>query len=737
MRCAFPKSRLLGLFFPTLLMLTPLTNQAAYAQAGLQVSYGSNGIQSLSYNGVTLENLNLYPADAFHIWHMQSTDLSGNVIATGQYGWGENNNGRTWDASNHSFTYNYSWGKITTQFVQSGNDLNMVVSTTNNAGSGIIFDGASIYPMNLHFPTLPAGFTNTTDNQFSDNTSAPGVTVANYGLGQVTAVAPSATEPLYSGFQPTGVGYTYTPLVSGTSPDSLASYLPHNNRPVKPGQTDSFTVSLRFTAAGTATSAIASDAYASWSETYPSELKWSDRRAIGTVYLASSPAGGDGNTNSPGGYPTNPRRWWNDSSVNITTAAGLEAFQARMLAQAELNVSDVKNMNAQGTITWDIEGEQYPQTTSYVCSPDQIATIAPEMESVITVPGSPYKGMKLDDAYFKIMTSAGIRVGVCVRPQQFTLNSNGTASQNYLADSAVAEQLIKKMQYAYNRWGTTLFYIDSSVDVNGGTLVASIFKQAAAAMPQSLLIPEESTPLHYAYTAPFASFIYLAAKGTPASVHDYYPNAFSANLVNDVAAGTLDAAIPQLTSQVHTGDILMGHADWWQPNDPIIMSIYAAAGTFVPSYGETTAPPTPTPAPPAPAPPAPAPPAPAPPAPAPKPTPTPTPTPAPAPAPSVPAGAAPSAGASTKIWIVSPGTGLTQAGNITITGANTLTLDSAGSYLMVDGQEVGTHRVTGGPWLYSLDTTTLSNGPHTLQLWGHDIGNNTWVSMPIVVSVEN
>ena len=728
MRCALLKSRLFGVVFPALLLFAPLVNKAAHAQSGLQVTYGSNGIQTLSYNGVTLENTNLNASDAFHIWHMQATDLNGNVLTTGQYGWGENNNGRAWDASTHTFTYTFSWGKITTQFVQSGNDLNMIVNTTNNAGSGIIFDGATIYPMSLNFPVLPAGFTNNSDNQFSDNTSGPGVTVANFGSGQVTAVDPSATESLYTGFQPTGSGFAYTPIMSGTSPDALASYLPHNNRPVKPGATDSFTVSLRFTAAGTATSAIASDAYASWAATYPSILQWSDRRAIGTIYLASSPAGGDGNTNSPGGYPTNPRRWWNDPSVNITTAAGLQAFQTRMLAQAETNVTDVKNMNAQGTITWDIEGEQYPQTTSYVCSPDQIATVAPEMESVVNVPGSAYKGMKLDDAYFKIMTSAGIRVGVCVRPQQFKVNANKTASQQYLADSAVAQELINKMQYAYKRWGTTLFYVDSTVNVNGGTLAASIFKQAAEAMPQSLLIPEESTPLHYAYTAPFASFIDLGSLGTPASVHDYYPNAFSANLVNDVASATLTPAIPQLTEQVHTGDILMGHADYWQANDPVIQSIYAAAGTFVPSYGNPTPTPTPTPTPP-PAP------TPAPP-PAPAPTP-PAPTPTPAPSPTVPPGATPTAGVSTRLWIVSPATGTTEKGTITITGATTLTVDSSGTYLMVDGQEIGTQRVTGGPYLYLLDTKTLTNGPHTLQLWGHDIGNSTWVSMPIVISVEN
>ena len=102
-----------------------------------------------------------------------------------------------------------------------------------------------------------------------------------------------------------------------------------------------------------------------------------------------------------------------------------------------------------------------------------------------------------------------------------------------------------------------------------------------------------------------------------------------------------------------------------------------------------------------------------------------------------PPGATPTPGASAKLWIVSPQTGATASGTITIDGATTLTLDSAGTYLMVDGQQFGTQRVTGGPYLYRLDTKDLANGPHTLQLWGHDIGNNTTISMPIVISVEN
>jgi hypothetical protein len=122
--------------------------------------------------------------------------------------------------------------------------------------------------------------------------------------------------------------------------------------------------------------------------------------------------------------------------------------------------------------------------------------------------------MKLDDAYFKIMRDAGYRVGVCIRPQHFAINADGTAAQSYLPDAQVEVEMLGKMQYAHKRWGTTLFYVDSSVDANGGNLDPSIFQALAAALPDSLIMPEESTPKYYAYTAPFESFIFHTDLGT-------------------------------------------------------------------------------------------------------------------------------------------------------------------------------------------------------------------------------
>ncbi len=548
------------------------------AQSDLQIVYGAQGVQRLTYRGQVLEDVDRYPADAFHIWHMKSTDLSGKKLISGQNGWGETNKNRTWNAASHTWTYQFTWGTITTQFVQHGDSLDLNVTETNNSGSGVLFSGATIYPMALHFPQLPAGFSNASYNQFAFNTTGPSITIADYGGGEVASVVTGASRPLYSGFQPANPGTTYTPIISSTVPDSLAAFQPHNDRTIAPGQTDHFTVSLRFAPAGTPASALAADAYAAWTTTWPAQLKWSDRRIIGTAYLASS---AQGNQNQPAGYPNNPRRYFNTGNsgdFDIRTPRGLVQFQHRVLRQAAEIVTNLRRLKAQGAITWDIEGEQYPMNTSYVCSPDQIAAIAPEMESTISDNSSPYHGMKLDDAYFRTIHDAGFRVGLCVRPQNFVLNADSSAQQVTITkDTDVIRQLIRKMRYAHDRWGVTIFYIDSAVDAAGAPLDASVFQQVAAALPDSLLIPEESTPKHYAYTAPFRTFIFHGDLGTDPSIYNSYPSAFSANLINDVDSATLAAHRADLTASVKRGDVLMVHADSWNANNDTVLRLYADA----------------------------------------------------------------------------------------------------------------------------------------------------------------
>src|SRR5882757_7946662 len=75
------------------------------------------------------------------------------------------------------------------------------------------------------------------------------------------------------------------------------------------------------------------------------QLKWTDHRAIGNVMVAVGAASS----------PTNPRGYLWDKTADVTN---LTTFQQRMLSFADNSIQVLKNMNAQGMITWDLEGEQ-------------------------------------------------------------------------------------------------------------------------------------------------------------------------------------------------------------------------------------------------------------------------------------------------------------------------------------------------------------------------------------------
>ena len=93
--------------------------------------------------------------------------------------------------------------------------------------------------------------------------------------------------------------------------------------------------------------------------------------------------------------------------------------------------------------------------------------------------------------------------------------------------------------------------------------------------------------------------------------------------------------------------------------------------------------------------------------------------------------------ASSQVAILSPAASQTVAGTIVVMGEVDLQLDAAGSHLMVDGATVPSTQVTTAPYNYALDTTTLADGTHSLQLWAHDSNNDTVLSGVVVITVAN
>jgi hypothetical protein len=224
-----------------------------------------------------------------------------------------------------------------------------------------------------------------------------------------------------------------------------------------------------------------------------------------------------------------------------------------MMKYADDAITKMKAANAQGGILWDIEGERYQEIT-YVGDPRLIPTLAPELE---------YKG--LIDTFMKKFTDAGLKIGMTIRPQHVVW-VNDHYEQHWATDQA--QELMDKINYAKNRWGATLFYIDS----NDADDVAQIAK-VQAAFPDVLLIPENPGPALYAYGAGYRE-LRGGYTGTVDEVKAIYPEAFSAIWVNDASQAAKTAGRADLIQSVKEGDILLVH--FWDMSFGV--DIYKAAG---------------------------------------------------------------------------------------------------------------------------------------------------------------
>ncbi len=88
------------------------------------------------------------------------------------------------------------------------------------------------------------------------------------------------------------------------------------------------------------------------------------------------------------------------------------------------------------------------------------------------------------------------------------------------------------------------------------------------------------------------------------------------------------------------------------------------------------------------------------------------------------------------VSITSPASGATVNGTITITADAADDEGVAGVRFFVDGSPVGAED-TSSPWSVSWDTTTASDGPHTLTAVARDAAGNTATSAAVTVTVDN
>jgi hypothetical protein len=444
-------------------------------------------------------------------------------------------------------TMTFPWGTVRAGYTALNNRLSLTITTTNRSDSETI-EGVRYAPLSLRFPEKVKEYDGSTP-LLAHNLGQVAAVKVTHDSGTLAVVSEDLEKPLMVGFpwalnRPVN---TQFPLSVHTGRvDSYPDSYPIIRRPIPPGGSDTYVVTLRFGRANISDDKMFGDIYRRFAEQFPLQLNWPDRRPIGAIFLATDTQN----------WATNPRGWFGDAHLNVRTPAGLAEFQQRFLSLANSAIGIMHEMNAQGAITWDIEGQEFPPGTTYIGDPRMVDVLAPEMAGIV-------------DEYFARIRAAGLRTGVTVRPQRFLVSPDKkSASQTPVMDPT--NLLIEKIAYARKRWGVSLIYIDSNTNATDpNPLDVSIIQKVAAAFPDCLLIPEHSNLQYFAYSVPWMDLRH--GLSTPAIARATYPKAFS---VIYTADGPLDLNRDAIRTAVKHGDSLMYRTWFPDPQNQKVKALY-------------------------------------------------------------------------------------------------------------------------------------------------------------------
>ena len=141
------------------------------------------------------------------------------------------------------------------------------------------------------------------------------------------------------------------------------------------------------------------------------------------------------------------------------------------------------------------------------------------------------------------------------------------------------KEMLPKAKYAHDRWGCTLFYVDSISGVFGYWSM----DEAARALPDCLFLPEWATARSYKCSAQLSvTGITGYWRGVPAEIQAAWPDAFCAMFHLDypgIAAGKNEAARADLVTAVKRGNLPVFDC-FWNNSDAIkaISGVYAETG---------------------------------------------------------------------------------------------------------------------------------------------------------------
>jgi hypothetical protein len=538
--------------------------QSPESKQGLNFVVGVHGLDSLSFNGQSL--LSSPESGELRLQKSVFRALLDALLP------GSSSRAGTPNKKADTIDLSYPWGRISCRYGKEDDKITMKIEISNTSSEPL--NELSIRLMELNLPRIPNGGT-LEAGMFGFGFKGP-----EWPLGQGPASIPTVADPRF-----------VVPLVHvdyGTGALNLCSddvecavnvpyptnLLARTSYPlvitcsdIKPGVTKAFNVSLRFGPAGARIQDLSGDVLERYAGKYPFQVNWNDHRPIGAIFLAGPQIN----------VASNPRRWIvNFGDIDITNDKGKAAFRVALLKLADNSVQALKDTGAQGMITWDPEGEEF-LGACYYGDPRLVPSLAPEME---------FKndGAKsVIDEYFEKFRDAGLKVGVCIRPQGIAM-VDGKPVHQAADDDHAAQILRERIAYAKQRWGCTLFYVDSTATVSG-SLNPDVFKAVADANPDVLLIPENESMRYFAYSAPLNSYVHHRVTSTPAGARMVYPKAFSVLMAPD---GDRPEDHDALVSAVRRGDILLFNGWYNSDGAKKIKRLYEEASPLSEVNGESS-----------------------------------------------------------------------------------------------------------------------------------------------------
>jgi len=464
----------------------------------------------------------------------------------------------------------YEGATLTVAFVPRANTLDIVVEILNKTSEPCDWVEVMIGRLNLlnRLSNQPAsvGGNLAVDNRARLGMrmlAAPGAVI---GLGNWNVREPALvnTGRATAGVEGTPIVIS-TPRITAKSTHPIVDdrLIQPGRRVIAPGETARFQLSLSFGEPGASIAEMDEDLLRHIRKERPMVLDWPDRRPIGTLFIAQSHTG----------WPTNPRGYifGQRDKNDVTTPEGREAFGQALMEYADRSIRILQEMDAQGVIVWDLEGQEMPHQISYVADPRVLKEVAPEMD-------------EFADAFFKKFSDAGFKTGITLRPTRYLKKEGSKFGWTQAEVENPVEDIADRIRYAKDRWGCTIFYLDSNIFNKDWLneeeaarmknvpflLPTAMMEELHRRFPDVLIIPEWSSPAEFTVTAPYAS-PNLRQRGTTPEIRAVYPEAFSVVMTNRPA---LEAAWDTYRTNVQGGDILLFLAWYPDPGNELVRLLY-------------------------------------------------------------------------------------------------------------------------------------------------------------------